>query len=164
MFGEDLSVGELFRSPGHVISEEECVHFATQWDPLDIHTSPREADQGWHDGLIVSGLHTLCLHQAVMAREETHSWSIVGGTKLGVRFSRPVRPGDRLEVTATMIEATRRAVRGVDATDPWCTVIVQGQVLTASGQPALEIDLTSVLWWSAEARDRVLEMREDMRL
>lgn len=118
MFGEDLSVGELFRSPGHVISEEECVHFATQWDPLDIHTSPREADQGWHDGLIVSGLHALCLHQAVMAREETHSWSIVGGTKLGVRFSRPVRPGDRLEVTATMIEATRRAVRGVDANRP----------------------------------------------
>lgn len=62
-----------------------------------------------------------------------------------------------------MIEATRRAVRGVDATDPWCTVMVQGQVLTASGQPALEIDLTSVLWWSAEVRDRVLEMREDMR-
>lgn len=48
-------------------------------------------------------------------------------------------------------------------TDPWCTVMVHGQVLTASGQPALEIDLTSVLWWSAEARDSVLEMREDMR-
>lgn len=163
VFGEDLKVGELLRSPGHVISEEECVRFATQWDPLDIHTSPRDAEQGWYDGLIVSGLHTLCLYQAVVVQEETHSWNVVGGTNLGVRFSRPVRPGIPLEVTATIASTTRRAIRALDEGDPWCTVAMQGQVLTENGQPVLEVDLTSIVWWSRVARDRVLKQREGMR-
>jgi acyl dehydratase len=94
---EDLSEGETGEYGPHVVSEEEILAFAQQWDPQWFHTDPAAAKESIYGGLIASGIHTL----AVMSRLLVQGWAgalaNLGSPGLDeVELLRPVRPGDAL--------------------------------------------------------------------
>lgn len=60
-FFEELTVGKVNTSAGYTITKTEIVEFAEQFDPQPFHTDEAAAKDLMFDGLVVSGLHTLCL-------------------------------------------------------------------------------------------------------
>lgn len=103
---EDYPVGEVFEFGPIDVEEEEVLAFASRYDPQPMHIDREFAANGPFGGLIASGWHTLSLMMRLMV---DHYSSTVGGLASPgvdeVRWTRPVRPGDRLTLRATVLEA-----------------------------------------------------------
>lgn len=103
---EDYPVGEVFEFGPIEVDEEEVLAFATRYDPQPMHIDPQFAAKGPFGGLIASGWHTLSLMMRLMV--DNYSSTNAGLASPGVdevRWTRPVRPGDRLTLRATVLEA-----------------------------------------------------------
>ena len=90
------------------VTEEEIIAFAKQYDPQPFHVDPAAAAAGPVGGLIASGWQTASLTMRLLVEH-----FISGETALGaagvedISWPRPVRPGDRLHVRATVTGARR---------------------------------------------------------
>lgn len=109
---EDLRVGEKFFTASHVMTEEEVLAFARQWDPQPLHVDSEAAAASPFGGLIASGWHTAAVVMKLTAEAKPLGDVTVLG--LGVeemRWPQPVRPGDvirvELEVTAVRPSASK---------------------------------------------------------
>lgn len=103
---EDYPVGEVFEFGPIDVEEEEVLAFARRYDPQPMHIDPEFAAKGPFGGIIASGWHTLSLMMRLMV--ENYSSSVAGLASPGVdevRWSKPVRPGDRLTLRITIREA-----------------------------------------------------------
>jgi acyl dehydratase len=110
----ELRAGQVIGAGPYVLSEEELVAFATQWDPQWFHTDAVAAAQGRFGGLIASGWQTCGIAMrlavdVVLAGSET--FGSPGLTYL--KWTHPVRAGDALSLRATVLE-TRRASKRTD--------------------------------------------------
>jgi acyl dehydratase len=105
---EDYPVGAVEVFGDIVVTEEEIVEFARRYDPQGMHIDPVAAAQGPFGGLIASGWHTASM---VMRQFVEHYLSKVATLPSPgideLRWVRPVRPGDRLRVRLTVLEANR---------------------------------------------------------
>ena len=112
---DDFSVGEVIDVPGdRLMTEERIVSFATEFDPQRFHVDPEAAAETIYRGLIASGWHTGSVLMSLLA-------TTLGPASLGspgcdaLRWTAPVRPGDRLSLRITVLEArpsTSRPDRG----------------------------------------------------
>ena len=105
-YWEDFSVGDVFDLGTHTVSHEEIVDFATQWDPQPFHVDDAAAQSSSFGGLVASGWHTasLCMRLYVDALLlEAASMGSPGLDEL--RWLAPVRPGDTLTVSLTVVDA-----------------------------------------------------------
>lgn len=103
---EDLTVGEATRSRELLVEQGPMVEFATKYDPQFFHMNPETADQSLFGGLIASGLYTACLWR-ILDHEVNGDIAWVCGVGWNdVRWSRAVRPGDRI-TAHSVIEAMR---------------------------------------------------------
>lgn len=101
---EDVLLGDTETVGEHVVTREEIVEFARKYDPQPIHLDEEAAKQSTHGGLIASACQTMAISALLLNRRETKIAMIAGGGWDDVRFPTPVRPGDRLTVTAECIE------------------------------------------------------------
>lgn len=110
----DFQVGQVIEVGPHGLSEAELLAFARQWDPQWFHTDPEAAAAGPHGGLIASGWQTcgiamrLAVEGALAGSESFASPGLAY-----VKWTHPVRAGDRLSLRATVLE-TRRSVSQPD--------------------------------------------------
>jgi acyl dehydratase len=103
---EDYPKGAVFRLGPIVVDEDELLAFARRFDPQPIHTDPAAAAAGPFGGLIASGWHTAGLMMRLLAQEFLSPASSLGSPGIDeLRWVRPVRPGDRLSVEVTVLEA-----------------------------------------------------------
>ncbi|WP_133491129.1 MaoC family dehydratase [Alcanivorax sp. 24] len=103
---EDYLVGTTYDLGSIDVEEEEVLSFARRFDPQKMHTDPEAAAAGPFQGLIASGWHTLSLMMRLMV--DNYVSTVAGLASPGVdevRWHRPVRPGDRLSMRATVLEA-----------------------------------------------------------
>lgn len=113
---EDYPEGAVYEFGPIEVEEEEVLSFARRFDPQAMHIDP-EAAAGPFGGLIASGWHTLSLMMRLMV--DHYVSKVAGLASPGVdevRWLRPVRPGDRLTLRATVLEARpsrSKADRGV---------------------------------------------------
>ena len=90
------------------MTEAAIVEFAQHYDPQPIHTNPEGAAAGPFGGLIASGWHTACAVMRVLV-----DGYLAGSASLAspgideLRWLKPVRPGDRLHVRVTVVDANR---------------------------------------------------------
>lgn len=114
LYYEDLSVGQRFGgSRPFVLSEEEIIAFARQYDPQFFHTDPEAAKHSVFGALAASGWQVAVL--AMRAFVDEFANQIVGGVvgmdAEGLRWLLPVYPGDRLvpalEITAMRVSESR---------------------------------------------------------
>lgn len=104
LYAEDFQPGRQFAFGSHLVTREEIVAFASEWDPLPMHTDERAAADGPFGDLIASGVHTMAIYQrlavpAIWARSAT----IAGRTLQEVQMLRPVRPGMTLTGHAEVV-------------------------------------------------------------
>ena len=81
---------------------------AGRYDPQAMHTDPAAAAAGRFHGLIASGWHTAALMMRMFATNFLSPASSVASPGVDeLRWLLPVRPGDRLSLRVTVLEARR---------------------------------------------------------
>jgi acyl dehydratase len=105
-FFEDYRVGAVYHYGAITVDEAEVIAFAIKFDPQDIHVDPEAAAHGPFGGLIASGWHTAAMMMRLFA--DNYLSAVASLASPGVdelRWTRPVRPGDKLSIRATVLEA-----------------------------------------------------------
>ena len=106
-FFEDYRVGATYVCGSFTVTEQEIIEFASQYDPQMMHTNRELAAQGPFGEVIASGWHTVGLAMRLLvANFLPHNGLAAPGID-ELRWPRPVRPGDRLTLHATIEQARR---------------------------------------------------------
>jgi acyl dehydratase len=104
-FLDEFEPGETFATEPVTLDEADIVGFAERYDPQVFHTDPERARRSAYGGLIASGHQTIGVAFAQFMRLGLFAENSLGGPAMDeVRWSAPVRPGDALETTVTVIE------------------------------------------------------------
>src|SRR5262249_6815351 len=105
---EDYPVGMVSEVGEIVVTEQEIIDFARRYDPQDMHMDPAKAAQGMFGGLIASGWHTCAMMMRLYAEQYLPRAASIASPGIDEsRWIHPVRPGDRLRVRVTVLEARR---------------------------------------------------------
>ncbi len=134
---EDFHVGDTFDLGNIQVTEEEILAFARQFDPQPFHTDPERAKDSIFHGLVASGWHTASLFMRLLVDgllQETISIGSPGVDE--VRWRNPVRPGDQLRASLTVLECnSSRSRPNMGVVRSACTMLNQKDevVLTLSG-------------------------------
>ena len=114
---EDFKVGDRFVSGGMTMTEAGIIDFARQWDPQTFHVDVEFSKKWAFEGLIASGLHTMCATLKLWLELGVFKACSLGSPGLGeTQFPRPVRPGDTIKVVTDIVElrlSTSRPDRGI---------------------------------------------------
>lgn len=122
IYFEDFAPGRVFELGSVTVTEEAIIEFATQFDPQPFHIDPVGAEESSFGGLIASGWHTGSLWMRLYADALLLDADSRGSPGMEeVRWRAPVRPGDTLTGTTTVLDARP------SATDP-----TRGTVFTES--------------------------------
>ena len=105
-YWEDFPVGKVTEFGGIMLTQEDIVRFAKEFDPQPFHVDEDAAKQSMFGGVIASGWHTCALAMRMMCDAyllESASLSSPGVEN--IRWLKPVRPGDTLRVRSVVLEA-----------------------------------------------------------
>ena len=125
---EDFEPGQTLVLGTHTVTEEEILEFARRWDPQPFHVDPKAAKGTVFGGLIASGWHTGALWMRMYVD------NVLGTASRGspgieeLRWLAPVRPGDTLTGTLTVLDkapSERDPTRG--------TVRIQAEMTNGDG-------------------------------
>ncbi len=106
---EDFRPGEVRETGTRTVTREEIVAFGRAFDPQPFHVDEAAAAGSPYGGLIASGWHTaaLCMRLVVddlIGPGPSASLGSPGVDEL--RWTKPVRPGDTLQVRVEVLAAT----------------------------------------------------------
>ena len=114
---EDYREGDVHEFGPVTITEEAIVRFGREFDPQVFHTDPDGARRTVYGGLIASGWHTCGLFMRLFVAHYLPGPASLGSPGVdGLRWLKPVRPGDalRLRVTVDRVKPSRsKPDRGV---------------------------------------------------
>jgi len=100
--------GSVRTSGTVLVTEEEIIEFAKRYDPQVFHTDPVAARDSIYGGLVASGWHTAAMAMRLIVENYLSGVASVGSPGVDeVRWLKPVRPGDKLSVRVTVLEARR---------------------------------------------------------
>ena len=121
-YWEDFAVGDVTELGEVDVTEGEIVAFAERYDPQPFHVDPVAAKDGPFGGLIASGWHTGALFMGMFVRGVLLDSAAMGSPGIEqVRWTAPVRPGDRLSARITVTD-----------TQPSATNPKRGTIFTTS--------------------------------
>lgn len=105
LYFEDLKVGDRFDTAEHAVTADEIVAFGRLYDPQVFHTDAEGARATLFGQLVASGWHTAAISMGLMVRGEMPlNGGVIGAGVDGLRWPRPVKPGDRLRVVMEVAE------------------------------------------------------------
>ena len=103
---EDFPVGEIVEFGDRLVTEEEIIAFAREWDPQPFHLDAEAAKDSQIGELIASGWHTGSLLMRMMCDAYLLRAASEGAPGVDeMRWLKPVRPGDRLSVRRATLGA-----------------------------------------------------------
>ena len=104
-FFEDYQEGTFMEiGPIHV-KKIDLIEFALRYDPQPIHIDHEASKKGPYKGLIASGWQTCALVMRKLVEQYFSPSSSLGSPGIDeLKWLKPVRPGDRLTVRATILE------------------------------------------------------------
>ena len=107
-FFEDFRPGEVLEFGDYLVTEDEIVEFAKRYDPQPFHVDHEAAEKSIYGGLIASGWMTGSIVMRILVDHFISPESSMGSPGVDeIRWTKPVRPGDRLRVRVTVVEARR---------------------------------------------------------
>jgi acyl dehydratase len=90
------------------MTDADIIEFALRYDPQPIHADPVAAFAGPFGGLIASGWHTVALVMRVLVENFLAREAALASPGVDeLRWLKPVRPGDALQVRVTVLAASR---------------------------------------------------------
>lgn len=103
---EDFIIGESMEYDCGIITEEEIIRFAEQFDPQYFHIDPIAAKQSMYQGLIASGWHTASIMMRALVETYVAESASLGSPGVeNLRWHLPVRPNDSLNVVIHIKDA-----------------------------------------------------------
>src|SRR5712675_2629488 len=102
---QDFAVGQTYGSGRLQIDEERIKSFAAEFDPQPFHLDAAAAQHTIFHGLVASGWHTAAVTMRLLVESELRpAGGIVGAGFEELRWPRPVRPGDELDIESEILE------------------------------------------------------------
>ena len=103
---EDFAVGDVFRVGPVALAEADIIEFGRQFDPQPFHIDPAAAAETIYGGIIASGWHTVCATFRALIDAGFLRGGGMGSPGLTeLRWIKPVRAGEGLEVTLTVVSS-----------------------------------------------------------
>jgi acyl dehydratase len=103
LYLEDLAVGQRFLSRTITVTEQEIQSFSRQFDPQSFHLDPVAARETFFGGLAASGWHTAALSMRLIVETLPLAGGLIGAGG-DIRWPRPTRPGDTLQVEIEILQ------------------------------------------------------------
>jgi acyl dehydratase len=129
---DDFVVGDTIAVGSRQVSEEEIIVFAKQFDPQPFHIDQAAAKDSIFGGIIASGWHTCSLIMRMMVDGFLSNSTSLGSPGVDeVRWIKPVRGGDTLSVTTTIMDvkpSSSKLDRGVVWTE-WRATNQHGELV-----------------------------------
>jgi acyl dehydratase len=136
---EYIRPGAVYGSAHHLVTAEDICDFAAQWDPQVFHMDADAAEATFFEGLAASGWHTAAMTMRLLVTGEFQPLGgFIGGGVDGLKWFRPVRPGDILSLRTEILE-----VRPMKSRPGFGIVRIRVTTLDVDGQPVQ--DFTSPL-------------------
>ena len=105
LYWEDFKVGETAPMGEKLVDRDEVIAFARAYDPQPFHIDEQAARQSMFGGLIASGWHTCAMVMRMMVDSYLGDSASLGSPGVdNVRWLKPVRPGDTIRATRTVLE------------------------------------------------------------
>ena len=102
---EDFQRGAVTVYGPRLVTREEIVAFAAEFDPQPMHLDEAAAAGTLLGGLGASGWHTCCLLMRMIADGFVLDSSSMGSPGIDeVRWLKPLRPGTRIRIRATVLD------------------------------------------------------------
>jgi acyl dehydratase len=109
---EDFKKGAVAVYGPRLVTREEIVGFAAEFDPQPMHLDEAAGRATMLGGLAASGWHSCCLIMRMIADGFVLDSSSMGGPGVDeVRWLKPLRPGARIRVRTTVLETRASASR-----------------------------------------------------
>jgi acyl dehydratase len=106
LFWEDFHPGRVFEHGPHLVTRDDIVSFATEFDPQPMHLDEAVASQTMIGGLCASGWQACCILMRMCADAFVVNSSSMGAPGVDeVRWLLPIRPNDQLWLRATVLDA-----------------------------------------------------------
>ena len=104
LYLEDLNVGQRFVSGTHTMGAAEITRFAAEYDPQPFHLDDEAAPGTLFGGLVASGWHTAGITMRLIVAGGLPIAGGIIGTGGELLWTKPVRPGDILQVECEVLE------------------------------------------------------------
>jgi acyl dehydratase len=105
LYWEDFAVGSVAEYGPYLVTKEEIIEFARQFDPQPMHLDEEAARHSMLHGLGASGFHSCGILMRLITDGFVNKSASLGSPGVDeVKWRAPVRPGDELRVRATIIE------------------------------------------------------------
>jgi acyl dehydratase len=105
-YWEDFEVGEVTELGPVEVTETEILEFARRYDPQPFHVDSEAAKASPFGGLIASGWHTTAVFMGMFVRGILLDSASLGSPGVEeIRWTAPVRPGDRLSARVTIVDS-----------------------------------------------------------
>ena len=102
---EDFQPGAVAVYGPRLVTREEIVAFAAEFDPQPMHLDEAAASATMLGGLAASGWHTCCLLMRMLTDGFVLNSSSMGAPGVEeVRWLKPLRPGTRIRVRSTVLD------------------------------------------------------------
>jgi acyl dehydratase len=103
---EDFEPGAVALYGPRLVTREEIVAFAAEFDPQPMHLDEAAASATLLGGLAASGWHSCCLLMRMMADAFILNSASMGAPGVDeVNWHRPLRPGTRIRLRTTVLES-----------------------------------------------------------
>jgi acyl dehydratase len=105
LYFEDMPVGQRFVSGILTVEKDHVLAFAAQFDPQPFHTDEAAARDTLFQRLAASGWHTAAMTMRLIVETLPVAGGVIGAGLDGLRWPKPVYPGDTLQVEIEVTEA-----------------------------------------------------------
>jgi acyl dehydratase len=130
LYWEDFEVGSVAEFGPRLVSREEIIAFAAEFDPQPMHMDEDYARTTMLGGLAASGWHTCSIGMRLIADGFVTNSASLGAPGVDeVRWHRPVRPGDRLTLRRTILDK-----RPLTSRPGWGLVRFRFELLNQAGE------------------------------
>jgi acyl dehydratase len=135
----EFQAGQVLQAGPFHLSEAEVLSFAHRYDPQWFHNDPQAAAAGRFGGLIASGWQSCGIAMRLAATFLQGSETFASPGIAYIRFPLPVRPGDELRLSATVLEVRRSEKKPDLGILRW-----RWQLFNHSDAEVLDLEVTSL--------------------
>jgi acyl dehydratase len=104
LYFEEVEVGAISTAGPYLVSKDEIIHFATQYDPVPRHIDEDAAARSIFGGLTASGAHTFAMLILLTGRLQPRNQTLAGLGWDELKLPNAVRPGDELDLEVKVLE------------------------------------------------------------